>query len=197
MSGKNWLHMYGGPIASPVNVRLGAGGEAVPEATWIQLPGVAGDTVTFVDGNGDTQTITSTATANTWGTSVRSITSSSGIVTLGSGPLPPNVVTGASAIPSLSLSATVITANPAPAIIDTLYLCNPSGAAFNVGLPAIAAGNHNHRVGFRVTTTSANAVTPVPAGSDALDAGVTTVAGAYGFLILQADNVAKVWRKAG
>jgi len=96
---------------------------------------------------------------------------------------------------ALSLSA-VITADPAPAVIGTEYPCDSHAGAFSVTLPAIGAGNHGKRIGFTVTTTSANAVTPVPAGSDTLGGGVTTVSGAYGRLILMADNSVspKVWR---
>ena len=54
-------------------------------------------------------------------------------------------------------SATVITADPAPAVIGTLYVCNPQGGAFSVALPAIGSGNHGKRIGFTVSTTSANA----------------------------------------
>lgn len=99
----------------------------------------------------------------------------------------------------LAPSATVITADPAPAVIGTLYVCNPSGGAFNVALPAIGSGNHGKRIGFTVSTTSANAVTPVPNGTDILPGGFTSVSGAYGFATLEADNTPspKVWRRVG
>lgn len=99
----------------------------------------------------------------------------------------------------LAPSATVITADPAPAVIGTLYVCNPSGGAFSVALPAIGSGNHGKRIGFSVSTTSANAVTPVPNGTDTLPGGFTSVSGAYGFATLEADNTPtpKVWRRVG
>ncbi len=100
---------------------------------------------------------------------------------------------------ALLLSATVLTADPAPAAVGTIHLLDPSGGAFDVTLPAIGSGNHNKRIGLSVVTTSANAVTPVPTGTDTLPAGFTTVSGAYGAVVFQADNNAspKVWRRVG
>jgi hypothetical protein len=96
-------------------------------------------------------------------------------------------------------SATVITADPAPAVVGTFYDCDPSGGAFNITLPAIGSGNHGKRIGINVVTTSANAVTPVPNGTDTLPANLTSVPGAYGRRILMADNNAspKTWRLYG
>ncbi len=103
------------------------------------------------------------------------------------------------ALAGLTLSTTVITADPGPGVIGTMYSCDPSGGAFNLTLPAIGPGNANKRIGINVATTSAHAVTPVPNGTDTLPGGLASVAGTYGFAILQADNLAspKAWRRVG
>lgn len=214
-------------------------GQAQFPADWVEMTG--GGTLTYVDGSGQTQTLTSTAVGYTARSArgFHALTSLSGaspnMVRCGTG-LGPTISADASASSSasaaaasattagtaattattqatnaatsatnagtsatnaaasataaaldiLSPSATVITADPAPAVVGTFYNCDPSGGAFNITLPAISAAKQ--RIGINVVTTSAHAVTPVPNGSDALPANLATVSGAYGRAILISDT---------
>lgn len=230
----SYIRESGAAIVSPIDL-IAVNGRP---ADFIQA--VAAGTVVIKDGT-DTAVTLVLGAGDVIPGPIRTITSTTGSVRYGTGPLPiPGPTSAASASASaastsataaaasattastqatnaatsataaaasavtaagygLAPSATVITADPAPAVIGTLYVCNPSGGAFNVTLPAIGAGNHGKRIGFTVSTTSANAVTPVPAGSDVLPGGFTAVAGTYGFVTLEADNTpaTKVWRRVG
>lgn len=207
MADKTFFRETAGAVAAPINV-ITAEGRA---ADWIQS--VAGGSIVFTDGSGASVTIASAGAGDSFPGPIRAITSTAGKARYGTGPMPipgPTAAASASATAAaasattaagygLVPSATVITADPAPAVIGTLYVCNPSAAAFSVALPAISAGNHGKRIGFTVSTTSANAVTPVPNGTDTLPGGFASVAGTYGFATLEADNTPtpKVWRRVG
>lgn len=228
----------------PINV-----GQAQFPADWVEMTG--GGTLTYVDGSGQTQTLTSTAVGYTarsdkgfhaltslsgaspnmvrcgtgigpimsYDASAASSASAAAASATAAGTSATNAATSATAAgtsatnaatsatnaaasaatasgQALTPSATVITADPAPAVIGTFYDCDPSGAAFNITLPAIGSGNHGKPIGINVVTTSAHAVTPVPAGSDTLPANLATVSGAYGRAVLMADNgsTPKTWR---
>lgn len=221
-----------------------AGNKQYP-ADWVELTG--GGTLTYLDGSGQSQTLTNTAAGYTVQSpnGFRKLVSLSGaspnMVRVGKG-LGPKLNYDASAASSASAasgsasaaassataaassataaassataaaasasgiagdlltpSTTVITADPAPAVIGTFYDCDPSSASFSLTLPAIGSGNHGKRIGINVVTTSSNHVTPVPNGTDTLPANLATVAGTYGRAILMADNgpSPKAWRLAG
>ena len=202
---KKYFRESAGAVSSPINLVTVEGGEA----DWIQA--VAGGAIAWKDGTGTATGVSAAGAGDVFPGPIREVTSSAGKVRYGTGPLPvpgPTAAASASATAAaasatqaagyvLTPSATVITADPTPAVIGTLYSCNPSGGAFNVSLPPINSTNHGKRIGFTVTTTSANAVTPVPNGTDTLPGGFTSVPGTYGFATLVADNNAspKVWRR--
>ncbi len=122
MNAGYWVRVFSTAVLAPVNVKLDPQGHAVPPGNWIQLPGNVGTAVTFVDGDGNSVTLTSTSKVNTWPCTVDSVTSSTAAVTVGYGTCPPMAILGAdgAAGPNYAVPA-AITADPGPAVIDTLY----------------------------------------------------------------------------
>lgn len=240
-----------GNLQMPLDLTVDPSNAANPQypADWVEMTG--GGTLTYIDGSGETQTLTSTAVGYVMRSAggFHKLVSLSGAspnqVRCGTG-LGPTISADASASSSaaaaassataaassattattqasaaatsatnagtsataaaasaalaaaqeMAPSATVIMADPGPAVIGTFYDADPSGGAFNFTLPAIGSGNHGKRIGINVVTTSAHAITPVPNGTDTLPANLATVSGTYGRAVLMADNGVspKAWR---
>lgn len=95
----DWVRNYdathrGAIVATlPHDLRKAANGTdpEVP-ADWIQLPDGAGSSVTFVNGAGESVTLTASSTVNTWAARATQITACSGNVICGTGQPPAHIV---------------------------------------------------------------------------------------------------------
>tara|TARA_R100000049_G_C1937592_1_gene81510 strand:- start:294 stop:1505 length:1212 start_codon:yes stop_codon:yes gene_type:complete len=87
--------------------------------------------------------------------------------------------------PSISAS---ITADPAPAVVNTFYPCDVSGGDFTVTLPA-ASGNSGKRIWIKLTTGTANTLTVDGASGETIDGAATiTLDTQYDSLTLLCDG---------
>lgn len=78
---------------------------------------------------------------------------------------------------------------------DDVLICNPSGGAFTITLPAIS-GNGGKKFLFIHSNSNNNSVTINRAGSDTIDNGATTLGlqRQFQWIELTADSVNSVWR---
>lgn len=98
--------------------------------------------------------------------------------------------TGATGPAGPDYTVTTVKTGAYTAAAGELVRCDPSGAGFNVTLPAVGGGNAGKRIRVENVTTSGNSITVLPTGADTIEGAANAeIAGAYDGRSFLSDGV--------